>query len=156
HSIAGSFDAQYDGVPMKASMVPFEASAKQAKSAMIWPAPKTSIRKRPPLISSINVASRTAEPCITLSAGGQAVDIRHWTFGCAMTFGASAIVIAAAAATARVVFLRNRRRAVITLPPGGGDGCTKRGMLPHFDRGVQGRTRQSSVNMRQRAPDSTS
>src|SRR5215470_13896640 len=142
HSIAGSFDAQYDGAPMNASMVPLDVSAKQAKSAMIWPAPKTSIRKRPPLISSTSFASRTAEPCITLSAGGHVVDIRHWTFGWAMTFGAVMSGVAAAAAIAPPTFVRNRRRSLVMLAPRREDGRTKRAIVHHSGRGVQGRTRR--------------
>jgi hypothetical protein len=54
---------------------------------MIWPPWNTSILNRPPLISSTSLASCSAEPCITSAPGGQAVDMRHWTFGWAMTFG---------------------------------------------------------------------
>jgi hypothetical protein len=54
---------------------------------MIWPPGKTSIRNRPPLISSTTFASRWAAPSSMSSAGVQAVDIRHWTLGCAMTVG---------------------------------------------------------------------
>ncbi len=77
HSIAGSLSFQYCGEAMNASMVPFEAASKQPKSGMIWPAAKTSIRNRPPLISSTTFARRWATPWGTSSAGGQAVDIRH-------------------------------------------------------------------------------
>src|SRR5262249_1932633 len=51
------------------------------------------------------------------SAGVQAVDIRHWTFGCAMTFGAPTMVAVAEAASAPPAFAMNLRRSVITLPP---------------------------------------
>jgi hypothetical protein len=45
------------------------------------------------------------------------VDIRHWTFGCAMTLGASTMAAAAAAATTPPAVAMNLRRSVITLPP---------------------------------------
>jgi hypothetical protein len=47
----------------------------------------------------------------------KAVDIRHWTFGCAMTLGASTIAAAAAAAAATTppAFAMNLRRSVIML-----------------------------------------
>src|SRR6185295_12667425 len=115
HSIAGSLSFQYCGDAMNASMVPFEAASKQAKSGMIWPAAKTSIRNRPPLVSSTTFASRWAAPCSTSRAGGQAVDIRHWTFGCAMTLGASTMAAAVAASTPPAVAM-NLRRWDITLP----------------------------------------
>jgi hypothetical protein len=92
HSIAGSLSAaalqgafQYCGVPMNASMVPWEAASKQANGGMIWPPGKTSIRNRPTLVSSTIFASRWAAPLSTSSAGGYAVDNRHWILGCAMT-----------------------------------------------------------------------
>ena len=53
-----------------------------ANGGMIWPPGKTSIRNRPPLISSTTFASRWAAPWCMSSAAVQAVDIRHWTFGC--------------------------------------------------------------------------
>ena len=56
---------------------------------MICPLGKTSIWKRPPLVSSTTAASRWARPCMTSSCFGQAVDIRHLTLGWAMTRGAS-------------------------------------------------------------------
>ena len=74
---------------MNASTVPCEAASKTPSGGTIWPAGNTSIWSRPPLISSTSPASRWAEPCITLRAGVQVVGIRHWTFGWAMTFGAS-------------------------------------------------------------------
>src|SRR5687767_5629283 len=49
-------------------------------------------------------------------AGGQAVGIRHWTFGCAMTFGTSAIAWIATVAIAPVA--RNRRRGVVGIRSG--------------------------------------
>ena len=78
---------------------------------MIWPAGKTSIRNRPPLVSSTTFASRWAPPCSTSSRGCQAVDIRHWTFGWAMTFGASTMAAAATAAIAPLAFAMNLRRS---------------------------------------------
>src|SRR5438128_9957171 len=48
---------------------------------MIWPAGKTSIWNRPPLISSTTLASRRAEPWSTSSAGVQSVGILHLNFG---------------------------------------------------------------------------
>ena len=83
---------------MNASIVPLEVASKQSNAFMICPLGKTSIFKRPPLISSTTCASRTAEPCMTSSCGGQAVDMRHWNFGWAITFGASAMTAAPAAA----------------------------------------------------------
>ncbi|HET8576116.1 MAG TPA: hypothetical protein VFO18_03375 [Methylomirabilota bacterium] len=66
---------------MKASTMPCEAASKQSNGCMIWPPVKTSIRKRPPLVSSTTCASRWAARWCTSSAGGKAVDMRHWTFG---------------------------------------------------------------------------
>src|SRR5713101_7972277 len=100
---------------MNASMVPWEAASKQAKSDMIWPPAKTSIRNRPPLISSTTFASSRAAPWRLSSTGGQAVDIRHWTFGCAMTLGASTMAAAATAASAPPAFTMNLHRSVVTL-----------------------------------------
>jgi hypothetical protein len=51
------------------------------------------------------------------SAGVHGVDMRHWTFGCAMTFGAAVMVVAAAAATRPPALAMNLRRSVPTLPP---------------------------------------
>ena len=62
---------------MNASIVPCEAASKQSNAFMIWPPGKTSIRNRPPLISSTTLASRSAAPWFTSRAGVQAVDIRH-------------------------------------------------------------------------------
>src|SRR5262252_7542083 len=42
--------------------------------------------------------------------------MRHWIFGCAMTFGASTIVVAATAASAPLAVARNRRRSVVIVP----------------------------------------
>jgi hypothetical protein len=101
---------------MNASMVPCEAASKQPNCGMIWPPWKTSIRNRPPLISSTTFARRSAAPWRWSSAGVQVVDIRHWTFGCAMTLGASTMAEAATAAIAPPAFTMNRRRSVITPP----------------------------------------
>jgi hypothetical protein len=97
---------------MNASTVPFEAASKHSNGGMIWPPGKTCIRNRPPLISSTTLASRRAAPWSTSFAEVHAVDIRHWTLGWAMTFGALMIVTAAIAPLA---FARNLRRFVITL-----------------------------------------
>ena len=97
---------------MYASMVPFEAASKQSSACMIWPPGKTSIRSLPPLVSSTTFASRWAAPCSTSSAGVQVVDIRHWTFGCAITWGTLMIV----AATIPLAVAMNRRRSVISVP----------------------------------------
>jgi len=66
---------------MNASILPCEAASKDSKGCMIWPPGKTSIRNRPPLVSSTIFASRSAAPWSWSSTGGQVVDIRHWTFG---------------------------------------------------------------------------
>ena len=66
---------------MNDSMVPCEAASKQPNVGMIWPPGKTSIRNRPPLVSSTTFASRCAAPWSTSSAAVHPVDIRHWTFG---------------------------------------------------------------------------
>src|SRR5262245_10751596 len=97
-------------------MVPWEAASKQAKSGMIWPPGKTSIRNRPPLVSSTILANRSAAPSITSSRRGQDVDMRHWTFGWAMTLGTSATAAVATAATVPAALVMNLRRAVITAP----------------------------------------
>src|SRR5262245_34111125 len=81
---------------------------------MICPAGNTSIRNRPPLASSTTFAHLWAPPISTSSVGGQEVGIRHWTFGWAMTLGASMIVAAVTAAAAPLAFARNLRRLVIT------------------------------------------
>src|SRR5215831_11676847 len=98
---------------MNASIVPFEAASKHSNGGTIWPPGKTSMWNRPLLISSTTFANCSAVPC-TSSERVQAVDIRHWTFGCAMTLGASTMAAAATVATARLAFARNRRRSVIT------------------------------------------
>ena len=65
--------------------MPFEAASKQPSDGTIWSPAKTSIRNRPPLISSTTLASRWAAPWSTSRAGVQVVDMRHWTFGWAIT-----------------------------------------------------------------------
>src|SRR5215831_10086563 len=99
---------------MKASIVPCEAAGKQSKAGMICPSPKVSILNRPPVASSISFASRWAEPCITSRLVGQVVDMRHWNFGCAMTFGASTTAAAVTAASVPLAVTRNLRRSVVT------------------------------------------
>ena len=69
---------------MKASTVPFAAASKQSSGGMIWPPAKTSMRNRPPLVSSTIFAKYSAV-CCTSSERAQAVDMRHWIFGWAMT-----------------------------------------------------------------------
>src|SRR6185436_11748115 len=96
-------------------MAPREVASKQSSGSMIWPPAKTSIRNRPPLISSTTFASRWAAPWSTSLARVQVVDIRHWTFGCAMTWGASTVAAAATAASAPPALTMNRRRSVIPL-----------------------------------------
>src|SRR6185369_16949099 len=84
----------------------------------------------PPLISSTTWARCWAEPCSMSSCGGQAVDIRHWTLGWAMTAGASAMT-AAATAAAPPAFARNLRRSSITPSPPwlGGDSASGRAFV---------------------------
>src|SRR5437667_5132488 len=100
---------------MNASTVPFEAASKHSNGGMIWPPGKTSIRNRPPLISSTTVASRWAAPCRMSIAGVHAVDIRQWTFGWAMTLAQSVTVAAATATTAPLAVTMNLRRSGVTL-----------------------------------------
>ena len=102
---------------MNASMVPCEAASKQANGGMIWSPGNTSIRNRPPLASSTTFASRWAAPWSTSSAAVQPVDMRHWTFGWAMTLGASTMAPAAAAAITPPAVAMNLRRPVVTLSP---------------------------------------
>jgi hypothetical protein len=102
---------------MNASMVPREAASKHSNGCMIWPPGKTSIRNRPPLISSIAFASRWAAPRWTSNTAVKAVDIRHWIFGWAMTLGALTTEEAAAAATTPPAVAMNLRRSVLTLSP---------------------------------------
>ena len=64
HSSAGSLSVQYCGDAMKASIVPLEAASKQSNGGMISPPERTSIRNRPPLISSTTLANRWAAPMV--------------------------------------------------------------------------------------------
>src|SRR5438445_7618525 len=115
HSKAGSLSVQYCGEAMNPSMVPFEAAAKHSNGCMIWPPGKTSILNRPPLVSSTIFANRWAAPWRMSFAGVQAVDIRHWIFGWAMTLGAWTMAPVATAAIAPLAVAMNLRRSVITL-----------------------------------------
>src|SRR4030095_3703803 len=74
---------------------------------------KTSIRNRPPLISSTTFPSRSAASWL-MSPAEKLVDMRHWIFGCAMTFGASTTAAAPAAASILPAFTMNLRRSLIT------------------------------------------
>ena len=94
---------------MNASMVPLDAASKHSNGGMISPPARTSIRNRPPLISSTTFANCSAVRW-TSSERAHAVDIRHWTFGWAMTLGASTTAAAPAAASAPPAFTMNRRR----------------------------------------------
>src|SRR5512144_579894 len=97
---------------MNPSIVPREAASKHSNACMTCPPGKTSIRNRPPVISSTTLANCTAAPWMA-SAWVQAVDIRHLIFGWAMTFGASTIAAAATAASAPLPVTMNRRRSVM-------------------------------------------
>src|SRR5262250_1066528 len=94
HSIAGSLSAQYCGDPMNASIVPLEAASKHSNGCIIWPPWRTSIRNRPPLVSSTTFANLWAAP---------------WS-------RSSAFVHAVAVARAPPAVTINRRRSVVTLP----------------------------------------
>ena len=100
---------------MKASTVPCEAASKQPSGGMIWPPGNTSIRNRPPLISSTTFASRWAAPCSMSSDEVQAVDIPPLDFRLRDDVGTSTMAEAATAATAPPAFTMNRRRSLITL-----------------------------------------
>src|SRR5262245_2674339 len=100
-----------------ASTVPLATPSKQSKIGMSWPPGKTSIRNRPPLVSSTALAILTAAPCSMSSVVGHAVTMRHWTFAWAITAGAPAMVVAATTAAAPA-FPRNARRAVIASSAG--------------------------------------
>src|SRR6266516_2705073 len=115
HSIAGSLSLQYCGDPMNASILPWEAASKQSNGGMIWPPGKTSMRNRPPLISSTTFASRWAAPWTMSNVAVQDVDIRHWTFGWAMTLGASTTAAVAAVAINPLAVVMNLRRSALTL-----------------------------------------
>src|SRR5215813_13471771 len=99
---------------MRASMVPCEVAGKHSKAGMICPSAKVSILNRPAVPSSTSLASRWADPCITSRLVGQVVDMRHWTFGCAMTFGASTTAAAVIAASVPPAVTRNLRRSLVT------------------------------------------
>src|SRR5437899_12514443 len=114
HSSAGSLPTQYWPEAMNASIVPLDAAAKQSNGCMIWPPGKTSIRNRPPLISSTTFASRWAAPWCMSNTAVKAVDMRHWTVGWAMTLGAWAT---AAAAIAPLAVAKNLRRYLTMLAP---------------------------------------
>src|SRR5689334_6514840 len=109
HWAAGSFASQKSPAAWNASILPWDAASKQSKGSMICPSGNTSILNRPPLISSTTFARRSAAPWYTSSAAGQAVDMRHWIFGCAMTLGASTMAAAAAATTPPAVAMNLRR-----------------------------------------------
>src|SRR5262249_10836998 len=94
--------------------VPLEAASKHSNGGMIWPPGNTSMWNRPSLISSTIFAIRSAVVC-TSSALGQAVDMRHWTFGWAITLGASTAAAAPTATRAPPVFTMNRRRSMEAL-----------------------------------------
>src|SRR5262245_23017958 len=113
HWNAGSLASQKSDPALNISTLPCAAASKHSNAVMIWPAGNTSIRNRPPLISSTAFASRTAAPNWMSSAAGKAVGIRHWTFGWAMTFGASMSVAAVTAAAAPLAFVRKLRRPVM-------------------------------------------
>src|SRR5215510_15304773 len=102
---------------MNASIFPSEAASKQSKGCMICPPGKTSMWKRPPLVSSTSLANCRAAACTVSADGGNAVDMRHWIFGCAMTLGASTMTEAAAAATTPPAVTMNLRRSVIPVLP---------------------------------------
>src|SRR5215471_18642269 len=113
HSTAGSLSLQYCGDDMNASILPLEVASKQSSRSTICPPGKTSMRKRPPLISSTIFPSRLAAPCSRSCDATHVVDIRHCTFGWAMTRGASTTAVAAAAATAHPALTMNLRRSII-------------------------------------------
>src|SRR5262245_46542718 len=98
---------------MNASILPAEAASKHSNGCMIWPPGKTSIRNRPPLVSSTILASCRAAAWSWSRAGGNAVGIRHWTFDCAMTEGASTVAAAAAPMSTPPALTMNRRRSLI-------------------------------------------
>jgi hypothetical protein len=139
---------------MNASIVPWEAASKQPNGGMIWPPGKTSIRNRPPLISSTTCASRCAAPWSMSVPGVQAVDIRHWTFGWAITLGASMMAAAAAAAITPPAFAMNLRRSEIMLLPSLGLRGTLqlfRARIRDVDRNAGGRTPRCGEAERRRS-----
>src|SRR5262252_5245468 len=113
HSSPGSLSVQYCGDAMKASILPWDAASKHSNGCMIWPPGKTSIRNRPPLVSSTIFPSLWAAPCSTSRDGVQDVDIRHWTFGWAITMGESMMAVATTAATRLPPVAMNLRRSLV-------------------------------------------
>ena len=85
---------------MNASMVPCEAASKQSNG---WHdlATRKDLDPEPPAAPLLHDLRQTLGRALgTSSAGVQAVDIRHWIFGCAMTLGASTMAPAATAVIA--------------------------------------------------------
>jgi hypothetical protein len=99
---------------MKHSIVPCWVASKQPKAGISSPPAKTWIFSRPPLISSTSLPIVWAAPWSTSRAGVQVVDMRHWNFCWAMTFGASTVTAAVAAARAPPAFTMNLRRCMCT------------------------------------------
>jgi hypothetical protein len=64
---------------------PVEAASKHAKRGMIWPPAKTSMRKPPAAHLLDDLRQSLGRALKHVERGGQAVDIRHWTFGWAIT-----------------------------------------------------------------------
>src|SRR5215813_7031368 len=100
---------------MNASIFPCEAASKHSNGCMICPPGKTAIWKRPPLASSTTLAICWAARRCTSKATENAVDMRHWTFGCAMTWGTSTMAAAAAVTKVPPVVTINLRRTLVTL-----------------------------------------
>src|SRR5499427_5338571 len=113
HSSPGSLSVQYCGDAMKASILPWEAASKHSNGCMICPPGKTSIRNRPPLVSSTIFPSLWVAPCSTSRDGVQDVDSRHWTFGWAITLGESLMAVATTAATRLPPVAMNLRRSLV-------------------------------------------
>src|SRR5262245_50422529 len=114
HWTAGSFASQKIAPDENDSILPWDAASKHSNGPMIWPPGNTSILNRPPLVSSTICAKRRAAFRNTSSVGGNAVDIRHWIFGWAMTFGASTTAAAPAATSIPPALTMNLRRSVMT------------------------------------------
>src|SRR5215813_10085534 len=100
---------------MNASIFPCEAASKHSNGCMICPPGKTAIWKRPPLASSTTLAICWAARRCTSKATENAVDMRHWTFGWAMTWGTSTMAAAAAVTKVPPAATMNLRRALVTL-----------------------------------------
>src|SRR5215472_5770843 len=98
---------------MNASIFPCEAASKHSNGCMICPPGKTAIWKRPPLASSTTLAICWAARRCTSNAAENAVDMRHWTFGCAMTWGKSTMAAAAAVTKVPPAVTMNLRRALV-------------------------------------------